>query len=282
MLKLTKTIHLVAGLPRSGSSLLTNLLAQNPRFHVTGTSGIIDILQYVRNSWYKNTAFLAQNRAESAETQLSVMRGVLEGYFAITDKPVCFEKNRMWPEYLEMASHILGGRERLKVIVTVRDLRDVLASFELRYRDTAAQSISPHEAAEPHRFKTALQRIDYFVESGQPVGRAFNAIRDAITRGWSGNMHFVEYDALTAAPGKTLAELYAFLGETPFAHDFDAVEQVTQEDDMVYGFKDLHKVRRKIEPQGPSWPKVFDPVVVNSRQWQDISKNATFWRNEGR
>ena len=239
MLKLTKTIHLVAGLPR------------------------------------KNTAFLAQNRAESAETQLSVMRGVLEGYFAITDKPVCFEKNRMWPEYLEMASHILGGRERLKVIVTVRDLRDVLASFELRYRDTAAQSISPHEAAEPHRFKTALQRIDYFVESGQPVGRAFNAIRDAITRGWSGNMHFVEYDALTAAPGKTLAELYAFLGETPFAHDFDAVEQVTQEDD-------LHKVRRKIEPQGPSWPKVFDPVVVNSRQWQDISKNATFWRNEGR
>lgn len=278
MLDLSKSIYLLAGLPRSGSTVLENLLAQNPRFHVTGTSGIIDILQYVRNSWYKNTAFMAQERAGAERAQLSVMRGVLEGYFAVTDRPVCFEKNRMWPEFLEMAAHILGGRDKVKIIVTVRDLRDVLASFELRYRDTAAVSMSPHEAAEPFRFKTALQRIDYFIESSQPVGRAFNAIRDAITRGWRANMHFVEYDALTSAPGKTLEMLYAFLGEAPFAHDVEAVEQVTREDDMVYGFKDLHKIRRRIEPQPPSWPKVFDPLVINSRQWQDIGKNATFWR----
>ena len=278
MLHLSKSIYFIAGLPRSGSTLLSNLLGQNQRFHVTGTSGIIDILQYVRNSWNRNTAFMAQDRDQSAATQLSVMRGVMEGYFAGTDRPICFEKNRFWPEYLEMAAAILGGPERVKVLVTVRDLRDVLASFEKRWRDTAAQGQPAPEAIDAFRFKTALQRIDYFVESAQPVGRAFNGLRDAITRGWRANLHFVDYDALTAKPDETMAGIYRFLGEQPFAHDFDHVEQLVPEDDLAYGFKDLHTVRAKVAPQPPSWPTVYDRTVLASKQWQDIEKMALFWR----
>ncbi len=41
-----KTVYFLAGLPRSGSTLLANILAQNSRFHVTqvmqGTSRIIN------------------------------------------------------------------------------------------------------------------------------------------------------------------------------------------------------------------------------------------------
>jgi len=278
MLHLSKTIYLIAGLPRSGSTLLSNILGQNERFHVTGTSGIIDILQYVRNSWSRNTAFMALDRDHSSTLQLSVMRGALEGYFAGSDRPVCFEKNRLWPEFFEMAAAILGGRDRLKVVVTVRDLRDVLASFEKRWRDTAAQSQPAPEAADAFRYKTALQRVDYFVESGQPVGRAFNALRDAITRGWRANLHFVDYDALTAKPDETMAAIYRFLGEAPFHHDFDHVEQLVPEDDVAYGFKDLHTIRAKVAPQPPSWPQVFDRTVLGSKQWQDIEKMAQFWR----
>ena len=32
-----KTIHFIAGMPRAGSTILGNILAQNPRFHVTPT-----------------------------------------------------------------------------------------------------------------------------------------------------------------------------------------------------------------------------------------------------
>ena len=44
-----KTFHFISGLPRSGSSLLANVLAQNPRFCVSPTSGILDIMFMVRN-----------------------------------------------------------------------------------------------------------------------------------------------------------------------------------------------------------------------------------------
>ena len=38
--------HFISGLPRSGSTLLANLLAQNPRFHSTATSGILNGMRY--------------------------------------------------------------------------------------------------------------------------------------------------------------------------------------------------------------------------------------------
>ena len=110
------------------------------------------------------------------------------------------------------------------------------------------------------------------------MGRAYNAIRDAVTRGWADCMHFVEYDALTKKPKETLAGIYKFLGEEGCEHDFDNVEQVTFEDDFVYGFKDLHQIRAQVKPQEPQWPKVFDDAVFQSPAWQNIATAATFWR----
>jgi len=60
------TIHFISGLPRSGSTLLANLLAQNPRYHSTATSGILEILFQVRNNWDKVAEFrAAPDKAEN-------------------------------------------------------------------------------------------------------------------------------------------------------------------------------------------------------------------------
>lgn len=273
-----KNYYFIAGLPRSGSTLLSNILLQNSRFHVTPTSGVLDLLLYTRNSWHKNSAFLAMPRSDSQRRQLGVLRGILDGYFSVANEPVCFDKNRLWLEYLEMAAAIVGGRERVKVIVTVRDLRDVLASFERVYRDTSALAQVPFDANDNVNTKTTLQRVQLFIDNGQAVGRAYNAIRDAVTRGWLEQLHFVEYDALTNKPAETLEGIYRFLGEDHFAHQFSAVEQVTQEDDLFHGFQDLHTIRSEVAPQAPNWPKVFDRTVRDSKTWSDIEKVANFWR----
>ena len=278
MITLSKTLYLVAGLPRSGSTLLMNILGQNPRFAVGGTSGIIDILQYVRNSWGRNSAFQSLEPEVSAQLQVAVLRGAFEGYLSIAPQPVCFDKNRFWPEFLEMAALILGGRERVKVLVTVRDLRDVLASFERLYRQGAATGPSPYEGADPIQFKTALQRIEVISQRGQPVGRAFNGLCDAVTRGWLDCLHFVEFDALTTQPDETLAGIYRFLGESAFPHDFQNIQQLTTEDDRAYGLGDIHTVRPSLTPMPPSWPTVFDQTVRGTAQWQDVERLAHFWR----
>jgi len=273
-----KTIYFLAGLPRSGSTLLANILAQHPTIHVTPTSGIVDMLVQVRNGWDANDAFRAMDRQRSEKVKEAVLRSILQAYFSDVDKPICIDKNRYWAEFLEMVSVLVGGRERVKVLVTVRDLRDVLASFELLYRKTSALGQLPQEAAMALKFKTALGRVQVFIDDAQPVGRAYNAIRDAVTRGWKDRMLFIDYEELTRRPHETLAEVYHFLGEQPYRHDFNNIEQVTFEDDFVYGFKDLHIIRQTVEPQPPRWPAVFDDAVFQSPTWKTIEGVAQFWK----
>ncbi len=57
-----KLIYFLAGRPRSGSTLLANILAQNREIYVTPTSGIVDMLVQVRNAWDLNDAFQASDR----------------------------------------------------------------------------------------------------------------------------------------------------------------------------------------------------------------------------
>jgi len=273
-----KTIHFLAGLPRSGSTLLANILAQNPRMHVTPTSGVVDMLVQVRNGWDRNDAFQAMDRKLSEQVKANVLKAMLQGYFSHVPQPVCIDKNRYWAEFLEMAAALLGGREQVKVLVTVRDLRDVVASFESLYRRTSALGQLPQEAALALKFKTALGRVETFIDDAQLVGRAYNAIRDAVTRGWKDRMHFIDYEDLTRKPQAVMEGVYRFLGQPGCTHDFDHVEQVTVEDDMVYGFKDLHVIRQKVEPQAPAWPRVYDDAVFQSPAWKNVEGVAQFWK----
>jgi len=272
-----KTVYFVAGLPRSGSTLLMNILGQNPEFYVTPTSGILDQLGQVKNNWDKSDANRARERNENELIKKNVLTGMLQGYFSHVEQNICIDKNRYWLEYAEMAAALLGGRENVKILVTVRDLRDVLASFEHLYRKTSALSQVPLDQNNPLKCKTALGRFEMFVDDAQPVGRAFNAIRDAITRGWAPNMHIVDYDKLTTNPAQTLQGIHEFLGEDEFQHDFDNVKQITWEDDAAYGFKDLHVIRTQVEPQAPRWPSTFDVTVTESNAWKNINRFARFW-----
>src|SRR5688500_109458 len=129
---MNKTYYFVSGMPRAGSTLLMNILAQNPRFHVTGTSGIMDVIFGIRNTWDKHVEFQA---TPDEDAKLRVMRGILDGFYANVDKPVVFDKSRGWLSLLEMAETILS--HKAKVLVPVRDLREILASWEKLWRETS-------------------------------------------------------------------------------------------------------------------------------------------------
>jgi sulfotransferase len=273
-----KRIYFISGLPRSGSTLLANILIQHPEVHVTSTSGIVDMLALVRNAWDRLREFQALERDTSETVKRNVLRGMLRSYFEHLQAPICIDKNRRWPEYLEMAAELLGGRDKVKLIVTVRDMRDVLASFESLYRKTAALGQVPLEADRGAKFKTALGRLEVLIEEERAVGRPYHGVRDAVTRGWRECMHFVDYADLTEKPRETLQGVYAFLGERPYEHDFEQVEQTIVEDDFAYGYKDLHVIRTKVEPQAPSWPRVFDATVTESPTWKRVEEIAQFWK----
>ncbi|SIO60666.1 sulfotransferase [Singulisphaera sp. GP187] len=259
----------LSGLPRSGSTLLANILAQNPRFHASATSGILDVIFGVRNHWDQLAPFQAMiDRDASEAAKRRVLRGILESYYADDPRPVVFDKSRSWLAHLELAEAILGRRAR--VLVPVRDIREVLASFERLWRKASATRQIPQESQFYVEFQSIEGRCAVWARGDQPLGLACNRIRDALMRGFRDRLLFVPYESLTAAPAMTMAQIYEFLGEEPFAHDFENVVQVTHEDDRAYGFADLHSIRARVEPTPPHWPKVLGEAAA-------LYANVRFW-----
>lgn len=238
-----KDFVFISGMPRSGSTIGANLLAQNPRFHSTQTSGCLDIIFGVRNTWDK----LIEHQAHKDDlVQKNVLRGILNSYYEHIEKSVIFEKSRGWTAYIEMAEDLIG--KKVKILVPIRSLPDILASFEKLHRSTSATKQPPGEAENYFQMQTVEGRCEYWCRADNVVGLAFSRIKDAIQRGFRDRMHPIDFNRLTSNPRQVLKEVYDFLAEEWFEHNFNYVEQVTTEDDSVHGYVNLHKIRNKIEP----------------------------------
>lgn len=262
-----RNLYFISGQTRSGSELLSNILAQNPRFDATATSGSVETLVAIRNKWNQTEEHRA---TPNKEAQKRVMKAVLAAYHDPSDADVVFDKSRGWLAYMEMADYILDHRP--KVLVPVRDLREVLSSWEKMYRRDAATMPTTTENTDYIMAQTTQGRADILLRHNGPVGIAHNRMQDAIQRGWAGDMFFIDYDDLTHEPEQVMRGIYDFLEEEYFEHDFDAVVQVTEADDSVYGFTDLHTIRPEVKPQRSDWEEILGDWALNL-------KVENFWKN---
>ena len=61
-----------------------------------------------------------------------------------------------------------------------------------------------------------------------------------------------------------LERFYSYIGLPYFVgHDFNHVEQITVEDDEVYGVFGDHQIRRKVEPQPSQAIEIFGPGLCD-------------------
>lgn len=254
---MSKTIHFISGMPRAGSTLLCNILAQNPQFYTTATNGILDIIFSVRNNWDNLIEFKA---APDEEAKKRVLQGILSSFYEGIEKPIIFDKSRGWIAYIEMAETIL--QRPPKILVPVRDIRDILASFEKLWRKSSDTHQAVQERDNYFKWQTVEGRCEIWTSQEQPVGLAYNRIKDALTRGHKDKMHFVKYESLTRFPNQTLREIYDFLEEEQFEHNFNHVEQVTWENDSIHGIPELHTIRPKVEPQNEQWPDILGDAAI--------------------
>lgn len=255
-----KKVVFMSGLPRSGSTLLMNILAQNPHVQPSGTSGLFEIVQGMRNQYTQSVNIKAQPEEEMdtrfKECCKAAIRGWCEG-----DKEIYIEKSRAWPQFFEFLQNI-GMKPYM--IVTVRDLRPVLASMEKLYRKNSLR-VDPVAG-----LSTTEARVKQW-GGGVPVGEAANQIQDLFTRGLSDQVIFVKYEDLVQNPQQTLSKIYSYIDEDTYLHDFANVEQVTVEDDRLHGIPDLHNIRSAVSIEQDDWNEVLgsdlSQAIVKGAPW---------------
>src|SRR6202021_650373 len=104
---------------------------------------------------------------------LAFAKGGMESYFkALTDKPYVIDKSRGWGGHFDLLSLIWG--EEPKIICMVRDLRQILASMEKKFRKAPAK----HRPIENHANlsgTSTFKRMLIHLQS-PPVGLALDRI----------------------------------------------------------------------------------------------------------
>lgn len=245
-----KQYHFITGLPRSGSTLLTSILNQNPKFSSNITDPLANLVRGVIDSSQDSPGM---KTLVPVERRKNLVRHLFEGFYEDVDKEVIFNTNRAWT-LLSGPIHDLFPKS--KFIVCVRDINWVLDSFELAHRRNPFSSNTVTGGLEG----TVYSRIDMLMEEKGIVGFPYIGIKQAITGPEKHLMFILEYDQLVKNPEPTMKALYNFIGEPYYRHDFNNVEASWDEYDAEIGIK-LHDVRKKVEYKPRNF--ILPPDILN-------------------
>jgi sulfotransferase len=265
--KLHNRLHFISGLPRSGSTLLSALLRQNPRFQAGMTSpvgGLLMSMQREMSQRNEGAVFLDDTRRRR------LLAGLFDGYYGdVAPENVIFDTNRLWCSKLPTLADLCPPS---RVICCVRDYGWVVDSIERLVRRNHLQ---PSGMFEFNPGGTVFSRAEQLAGPGGMAGYALNALREAVYSDESDRLLLLRYETLTTEPARAMEAIYDFIGEPLYPHRFTDIEfDDAREFDTRIGTPGLHDIGRDIRPFTRT--PVLPPELFNK-----LNEN-TFWNDPKR
>lgn len=257
--------HFISGLPRSGSTLLSGILSQNPKIHAGMSSPVGSLINGVLEQIGAGSEFYTFfNERKRKE----MCHAIFNAYYSDKeDKKIIFDTNRMWSARLHQLTELFENN--FKIICCVRNPAWVMDSFEKIYRK------NPFDYSKmfgPQNRHTVYARCESMVGGGI-VGAAWTALKEAFYGEYSEKLLLIDYDLLTQHPKRTIELLYDFVGESYFEHDFENVAFSHDEFDNTLGVKGLHTVKKKVEfkPRRTILPPDLFQKYSDMAFWKDTA-----------
>lgn len=242
--------HTLAGLPRSGSTLLANVLSQHPDVSVSGTSALAVTVEAVANvlSTADEVKSDLANVKGSQDRYSGMFRALIESWCSWADTDVVIDKGRGWSIHRALLDVVVPDAVS---VVTVRDPRDVVASVERRHRETATFN-SPYA-------RSLYDAADVMLSPDGLVGGPLRFCEDLIRRNFA-SVEWVRYETFVRDPLSTMLRIEERLGlgrPDGFAWEFEHVESTASDLDALYHNKFPHDGSGPIRPTGSDWHDVI-------------------------
>jgi sulfotransferase len=256
----------VTGLPRSGSTLLCQMLAQHPEIHCQGhSSPLCNMLLGIRRMVSDDQFFLAQldhDFDRSYANLAGAMRGFLEGWHRDTVKKLVVDKNRAWLHAIEM---LLQIAPEAKLIVCLRELGQIYGSIEARHQKTILVDFIDH-LADYDRFG----RADVLFAKDKAIGAplvSIHAVEDLPPQVRQ-RLYFLRLEDLVDRPVQCMSHIYAWLGLSPYQIDPNNLTIGVQESDSHYRMKYLHMQSSSVsKPQPHEIPPRIQAQIQSAYAW---------------
>jgi sulfotransferase len=233
-------VHLISGLPRSGSTLLCAILRQNPRFAAAMTSPVASLIGALMPKMSGATEFAV---FFDDERRRAILRSVFEAYYAdVPPGHVVFDTNRIWSGKTPLLADLYP---EARIICCVREVGWIIDSIERMLRK------NPLQLSRIFNFQpggSVYARVETLMNSENGlIGLAWAALREAWFSEHAKRLIVIRYETLARQPGATMKRLYGELRESPFEHDFHHVTYNEPDFDAHLGMPGLHKVEEKVE-----------------------------------
>lgn len=243
-----KTYHFMAGMPRSGSTVLAALLNQHPEIYASPQNDLLEILYQIHSNMFDYESYKAGLSLGSYE---NVLESIADNFYAHIKKPVVIDKNKGWGtpyNWNNLSGYLNPGG---KVILTLRPILEVLASFAKAIEKTEkatgyVASINQDLWVTYYRSKEDAQ-IENLMKVNGEIDRAIFSIANLL-KNHRDKVLVVWFEDLIQKPQLTMDRISDFLKISKQPYDFNQIKEVDKHNDMAaYGLMDLHSVNSRLE-----------------------------------
>jgi sulfotransferase len=258
-----KKYYFLAGLPRSGNTLLSSILNQNPDIYSSPLSPITTMLWDFEKSASQNENVIRLNNISPV---VNVAKNIIINYYSEITKPIIIDREKAWgtePNLRLIKKYIT---EKPKIIFTVRPIIEVLASFinilpDYSYVDKAMEESN-------WWYKDYLtkndNRCDFLMQPNQQIDQTLLSINEIIKNENKDIFWIVEYKNIVNDPQNTMNGIYDFLQIPRYQHDFNNIIQVNDSNDEKVGqSKNMHEVRTKLTYISKNPKEILSDYVIN-------------------
>ena len=275
---MNKKFYFMAGLPRAGSTLLSTLLNQNPRFYSGPSSPVLGGMYSAHQNFIDNELYHGYPKPDSVN---KIIGSIIENWYSDIDKPVVIDKNRAWCARVPFIEGYI--KQEAKIIVPVRRLDEILASILTMIKRNPFKDGQPRiNFVDEYLIKANIpindeNRCNHLLNPDGILWESLNATKLGVDGGHGDKFHYVDYNDLVTDPQTELNKIYTFLGEELFEHSFDNLSNQHREDDLTtYGLGDMHEVHSKLEKTSSDPSEVLPASVI--KLYNDNKETLEFWK----
>ena len=261
----------MAGLPRSGGTLISSILNQNPDIYVSPQSTLPNTLAATYNQ-YQSKENKDSNQWDSV---FRVMETIIPTFYGGHKEKYIIDKNFSWLDdhpYVILENHL---KNDIKVICPVRNVLEILASWN-RLCDNDPENVYDKEVKRVVKSKVPMadKRARYFMEAvgdDNGIKKGIHNMTRVLYPEFKGKIMLVDYENLMTDTEKEIKSIYNFLGIEYFNADLSNLSTPHEYTD-TWGVKNHHRVKKEISQEEYNLEEIFLPSTI--KQYS----NLEFWK----
>ncbi len=269
---MTRKIHFLSGLPRSGNTLLSSLLNQNPQIYSSPLSSLSTAMYNLKFSLEYQSSI---RNIENSYRIEKILNSFADNFYNDISKDIIFDREKYWTSQNNLDTIYSYITESPKIIYTVRDIPSILSSLISINSNKYLLELKNSQSCVKHYYDTNDALCEYLMETGGMMDTALVNLAYGLLPKNKKNILLVEYEDLVNNTQDVLNKIYDFIKIDRYTHDLFNIKKLEFDNEWAVNDPDnLHKVEKIITKSKTNAQNMLSDFMIKKYSGME------FWRKD--